>query len=158
MKVLLDTNILLRLSEKAHPHNLPAIESLKVLKSSGHAFCIGSQTIAEFMAVATRSLQDRGLGMTPSLADNELSKVITTIDVLYDSASTLAELRKLIVAHGVTGKSVHDTRLVAAMNVNGVKDILTFNGQDFLRFNMVNVLNPSMVAKPPSASAQANEP
>ena len=154
MKVLLDTNILLRLSEKTHPHHLPAVEALRHWAGEGHTFCIGSQTISEFLAVAPRPLKDRGLGMAPAVADGELSKVTSALDVLYDSPAIMTELRRLIVAHDVAGKSVHDTRLVAAMNVNGIKEIATFNGHDFSRFNMISVFDPSKLPSPPFPAEQ----
>jgi predicted nucleic acid-binding protein len=37
---------------------------------------------------------------------------------------------------------VHDARLVAAMNVHGVRRILTFNTDDFARYG-IEVLHPS---------------
>jgi predicted nucleic acid-binding protein len=146
MKILLDTNILLRLSEGSHPHHPAAVASIRRLAAEGHVFCISSQTIAEFLAVATRPIADRGLGMSQKDADAQLSKLIAAIEVLYDSAVVIAELRRLVVTHAVIGKSVHDTRLVASMLSNAVRDILTFNGQDFARFSAINVLDPAAVA------------
>lgn len=151
MRILLDTNILLRLSEKSHRHHPAAIESLRRLASQRHVFCIGSQTVGEFLAVATRPIADRGLGMDQLTADTQLSKVISALDVLYDSPAALAELRRLVVAHNVVGKSVHDARLVAAMNTNAVQEILTFNGGDFAPFQ-IKVLDASSIANVPSSS------
>jgi predicted nucleic acid-binding protein len=154
MRVLLDTNILLRLSERTHPHHPAAREAIRVLATAGTTFCIGSQTISEFLAVATRSIGDRGLGMDPTLADAELSKVTSALDMLYDSAAVMTELRRLVVAYTVIGKSVHDTKLVASMLASGVTDILTFNGGDFVRFSsLVRVLDPATVASNPPAQA-----
>jgi predicted nucleic acid-binding protein len=152
MKILLDTNILLRLSEKNHPHYQHALESVRRLAADGNTFCIGSQTVSEFLAVATRSIADRGLGMDQTTADAELGKVTSAIEILYDSPAVLSELRRLVVAHRVIGKSVHDTRLVATMNVHGIKDILTFNMPDFARFVGINVRNPATVASGLSAT------
>jgi predicted nucleic acid-binding protein len=143
MKILVDTNILLRLSEKDHPHYPIALGSLRRLGSSGQTFCIGSQTISEFLAVATRSAADRGLGMSAAVADAELSKAMSALEVLYDSAAVLDELRSLVVKYRIAGKSVHDARLVATMNVNGVRDILTFNIRDFGRYAGLNILDPT---------------
>jgi predicted nucleic acid-binding protein len=146
MRILLDTNILLRLSEKTHAHFPAAMEAVRSLAADGHTFCIGSQTISEFLAVATRSIPDRGLGMDQATADSELAKVVSAIEILYDSPAVLSELRRLVITHRVIGKSIHDTKLVAAMNANGVKNILTFNGPDFDRFAGINVRNPSTIA------------
>jgi predicted nucleic acid-binding protein len=43
---------------------------------------------------------------------------------------------------------VHDARLVALMNVHGVRQILTFNTGDFVRFE-IEALHPSAVASGP---------
>jgi len=73
---------------------------------------------------------------------------LSTLDVLYDSPTLLAELRKLIVTYSVIGKSIHDAKLVAAMIAGGVRHILTFNGRDFARFAaQIDVLDPSFVSQ-----------
>ena len=52
------------------------------------------------------------------------------------------EWKRLVTQHEVRGAKVHDTRLVAAMNVHGIRRITTFNVGDFTRFN-IEVLFPS---------------
>ncbi len=146
MRILLDTNILLRLSEPGHLHHAPALASLRVLAAGQYTFCIGAQTIAEFLAVATRAIADRGLGMPQQLADAHLARLIAAIEILYESAPSIAELRRLVVAHSIMGKSVHDARLVATMNVEQVSNILTFNTRDFARYSGINVVDPVSVA------------
>ena len=150
MIYLLDTNILLRLGEPAHPHHAAAIQSLRTLATAGHTFAISSQTIAEFLAVATRPIPDRGLGMDQATADRELSKVTAALTVFYDSKEVMDELRRLVVAHAVTGKSVHDCHLVATMNVYRVRDILTFNVRDFTRYPGITIHDPTTLPVPAS--------
>ena len=48
--------------------------------------------------------------------------------------------------HAVSGKNVHDARMVAAMVVHGVESILTFNTQDFLRYGEIRVLDAMAIA------------
>jgi predicted nucleic acid-binding protein len=148
MRILLDTNILLRISEPAHPHHLACVGALRTLTGAGHTLCISSQTISEFLAVATRSVADRGLGMDQAKADEELTKVTRSLDTLYDNKAVVDELRRLVVSYGVTGKSVHDTRLVAVMNVNSVVHLLTINTRDFTRFAGIKVLDPRAPSTP----------
>jgi hypothetical protein len=50
-----------------------------------------------------------------------------------------------MTTYRVSGKNAHDARLVAVMNVNRVNKILTFNVQDFLRFDRIQVLDPRSV-------------
>jgi predicted nucleic acid-binding protein len=142
MKILLDTNILLRISEPAHSHHSASVSALRTLALQGHSFCIASQTISEFLAVATRPVVDRGLGMAQAKADEELTKVISSLEMLYDSKAVIDELRRFVVLHSISGKSVHDAHLVAAMNANAVSHLLTINTRDFNRYTNIHVLDP----------------
>ena len=54
-----------------------------------------------------------------------------------------------MVTHSVSGVRVYDARLVASMNVYNVKDILTFNVPDFLRYPNIRVLHPKDVSLKP---------
>jgi hypothetical protein len=47
----------------------------------------------------------------------------------------------------VVGKNAHDARLVAAMNVHGLTQLLTFNNQDFQRYPGISVVTPDDVLK-----------
>lgn len=49
------------------------------------------------------------------------------------------------VQRSVSGANVHDARLVAAMNVNGLTSIVTFNVDDFQRYPGIRVLHPREV-------------
>ena len=61
-----------------------------------------------------------------------------------DSPAMYDEWKRLVVRHGVMGAKVHDARLVAAMNVHGVRRLLTFDAGDFTRYG-IDVLQPAAV-------------
>lgn len=66
-----------------------------------------------------------------------------------DIPAIYPQWRKLVVAHSVLGVRVHDARIVAAMKVHGVKDIVTFNVDDYVRYPSIRVLHPTdLVPKP----------
>lgn len=50
----------------------------------------------------------------------------------------------LVLRHGIMGAKVHDARLVATMNVHGVRRLLAFNARDFVRYG-IEVLQPAAV-------------
>lgn len=62
--------------------------------------------------------------------------------LLPDSLAVHQEWRQLLVTQNVSGVRVHDARLVAAMQVHGVKRILTFNEKDFARYLNIEAINP----------------
>jgi hypothetical protein len=67
------------------------------------------------------------------------------LQLLPDSRLVHDEWRRLVVAYGVSGVQVYDARLVAAMHVHGVKQLLTLNVSDFVRFTSVEALLPKDV-------------
>jgi predicted nucleic acid-binding protein len=46
---------------------------------------------------------------------------------------------------GWSGVKVHDTRLVSLMMVRGITRIITFNVQDFQRFDGIEAIHPDNV-------------
>jgi predicted nucleic acid-binding protein len=141
MPTLVDTNLLLRSAEPAHPMCAMALNALAVLRARGARLCVVPQNLIEFWSVATRPVERNGLGMTAAQALTELARLETLFIVLPDTPAIYEEWRLLVVAHGVTGVNVHDTRLVAAMRVHGVTDLLTFDQDHFNRYAGITVID-----------------
>jgi predicted nucleic acid-binding protein len=51
-----------------------------------------------------------------------------------------------VIRYQVSGKSAHDARLVAAMQVHGITAILTFDRTGFSRYAGIEVVHPADVA------------
>jgi predicted nucleic acid-binding protein len=142
MSILTDTNILLRRTQPDHPSHSVAVESVAKLLASAEPVYFTLQNISEFWNVATRPVANNGLGFSVALALSELEKIERFLTVLPDVPAVYGEWKRLIVRHGVLGSKVHDARLVATMNVHGIRKILTFNTDDFRRYN-VEAIHPS---------------
>lgn len=135
MRYLLDTNILLRLSQPNDPAYQSIIDSLALLQQQpGIEFCFFLQNLAEFWNVCTRPADKNGYGY--SIADSELrAQAIESFCVyLPDTQQVYFEWRQLVVKHGVSGVQVHDARLAAGMKAHGITCLLTLNKQNFLRY------------------------
>ena len=120
-----------------------AFGALDFLIRSGETVVIVPQNIAEFWSVCTRKSDQNGLGLTPFETDKRVSKLESLLSVLPETPAIYQEWRRLVVTHLVSGVRVFDARLVASMNVHGVKDIVTFNVDDFLRYPGIRVLHPT---------------
>jgi len=83
--------------------------------------------------MATRPIEWNGLGMTPARAAMFLGRINRNFPIL-ETPDIHQEWQRPVVEHRVSVKKAHDTRLVAAMSVHGVKRILTFNVDDFRRY------------------------
>jgi predicted nucleic acid-binding protein len=66
--------------------------------------------------------------------------------VLPEPAGLYERWRELVLSHRVPGVQVHDAKLVAAMNLHGIQQILTFNGLDSSRYGDVVALSAEQLA------------
>jgi predicted nucleic acid-binding protein len=143
MKILVDTNILLRATQPHNPTSQVAIQAVKNLLAASEDVCVFNQSLIEFWNAATRDISINGLGVSPVQADAELKRIESMLIILPDHPDIYAEWRKLVVIHSVSGKQVHDTRIAAAMKVFGISQILTFNAKDFKRFQNISIIDPA---------------
>jgi predicted nucleic acid-binding protein len=141
--VLADTNVILRRLHRAHPQHGQARDAIARISQQGDRVCVASQNLIELWAVSTRPVANNGLGLTPAQADRVVARVERCVFRLPDSDDVYAEWRRLVVTHGVSGKTTHDARLVAAMISNRITHILTFNADDFARYAGIKVVHPA---------------
>jgi predicted nucleic acid-binding protein len=145
MKILLDSNVLLRWNIRTAPRSQLVIRAVDVLLASGAFPCYTSQNLGEFWNVLTRPLDRNGFGLTPLEADRRTRMIENQIPMLPDDPRVHLVWRGLLVAHAISGVQVHDARIAAAMQVHGVKRILTLNTRDFARFPWIEAIHPEQV-------------
>ena len=146
MRVLIDTNVLLRSAEPGHLHYQPSIDAIDLLRQQGHELTIVPQVLYEFWSVATRPIANNGLGMSPADAHAELNALSRLFRVLRDERGIYSIWNHLVVSHGVKGKQAHDARLAAAIQRHLVSHLLTFNTADFARYAFFTTVSPIEVA------------
>jgi hypothetical protein len=73
------------------------------------------------------------------------SQKIWSVGRHIDSEARHQEWRRIIVAEKVSGIQVHEARLVAAIRVHGIGNLLTLNVKDFRPFSGIAVLLPENV-------------
>src|SRR6185436_13018204 len=103
--------------------------------------------LIEFWNVATRPVENNGLGQAPTAADQALKQIERAFLYLPDTPEIYEVWRDLVVRFGVSGVKVHDTRLVALMLASDIRQILTFNANDFRRYEElgITVLDPGQI-------------
>ena len=147
--ILLDTNLLGRMTDSADPHCAPARRAVHALFAAGERLIIVPQCLFEFWAVATRTrgappMGLNGLGMTPQQAGQWLRFFQRRFTLLPDREELVGLWHSLVETQAIRGFRSHDARLVAAMQSYGITRLLTFNGSDFRRLP-VSVLDPRSV-------------
>jgi predicted nucleic acid-binding protein len=145
MRILVDTNLPLRLALPSHPLHQIAFDSLAVLRQRGEQLCLVPQNLYEFWVVATRPVAQNGLGLTAAAAQAEVVQLKRLFVLLEDTPAIFPEWERLVMQHQIIGKQAHDARLVAAMNVHDVTQLLTFNASDFQRYSGVVIISPQQL-------------
>jgi hypothetical protein len=73
----------------------------------------------------------------------ELAAIEELLTLLPDSPGIYPEWKRIVTDYNVMGVKVFDARLVAVMNVYGVRSMLTYNTADFARYTGLTILHPS---------------
>jgi predicted nucleic acid-binding protein len=123
-----------------------ARRSVASLTDEGHRLPVIAQNLIEFWVVATRPALNNGLALSISDTVAHINRFRETLRLLPDSPAIFPEWQRLAEAHSVSGRQAHDARLVAAMLVQGVTHLLTFNDADFKRYAEITVVNPQDIS------------
>ena len=118
MRYLLDTNILLRLSQPHDPAYQSIIDSIALLQQQADTeFCFLLQSLSEFWNVCTRPVENNGYGFSIAETDRRARAIEGFCVYLPDTPQVYAEWRLLVVKHSVVGVQVHDAKLAAATSL-----------------------------------------
>lgn len=127
--ILLDTNLLTRMTRSADPQSGLARTAIQALLGRGERLIIVPQNLYEFWAVATRPpgappSGRNGLGMTTVQAGHWLRFFRRRFILLHDRDDISSRWQTLVETHSITGFRAHDVRLVAAMQGYGITRLL----------------------------------
>jgi len=142
MAYLPDTSVILRLNEPTNPLCKIVEQCLDKLGQNGEALVIVPQILVEFWVVATRPKSVNGLGLTIEEAEKELKNLQSIFTVLPENEQIFDEWKAIVTKYKVSGKVAHDARIVAAMTVHKIENILTLNPNDFKRFTEIKAIRP----------------
>lgn len=147
--ILLDSNVLARITNAADTHCGVARAALQRLLTRRERVIIVPQNLYEFWAVATRKpgappAGQNGLGMTAEQASQWLAFYQRRFTLLPDRNDLPARWHALVRKSAIMGFRSHDARLVAAMESYGIERLLTLNATDFRDF-AITVVHPNDV-------------
>ena len=146
--ILVDTNVLVRSIERGHIHQLPAINAMRFLRiDQDQEIVVVPQVLVELYAVCTRS--QGGLALSPDQAIGEIASIKNNCRVFPEHPEIFTQWENLVGKYKPKNRHVFDVRLVAAMLVHQIPQLLSFNDQDFVKFTEIHVLNPFDVLKIP---------
>jgi predicted nucleic acid-binding protein len=142
MSYLIDTNILLRIVDPDHLMYSLAVNAIDHLFSENEQLYIMPQNLIEFWNVYTRPKEKNGLGGTIAEAKTEIDYLKSIFILLPDQEKIYSQWENLVTTYQVKGVNVHDAKLVASMLVHNITHILTFNIDDFKRYDHIISVHP----------------
>ena len=145
---LADSNILLRLTKRDHPQYQLMRGAVHALRQTGMTPAYTLQNMTEFWNASTRPKDRNGFGLSVAETERSARIIERGFTFLADTEAVYREWRRIVVQYGVSGVQVHDARLVAAMHVHKIGQILTLNVKDFARFTTIEALLPESVYPP----------
>jgi len=145
MRILLDTNSLVRLRDADHPRHAVCAQAARLLQQGEHLPCVCAQVLIEYWVVATRPREVNGLGLTTAEAEEDLTDFARAYVWLREPPDLVHRWRALVNQHAVRGRPAHDARLVAVMQAHGLNHLLTLNPADFKRYSGMVSVSPEEV-------------
>ena len=103
MRVLVDTNVLLRSAQPNHPLCSQATRAVSHLIRQKDTVFFCSQNIAEFWSVATRPSALNGLGLSHEEALHEVGSIERLLTLLPDIPAIYAAWKEIVKDHKVQG-------------------------------------------------------
>ncbi len=102
MRVLVDTNVLLREYVRTDVQHTQVHALLGRLMKEGRELCIGVQNVIEFWVVATRPTDVNGLGLDINEVRAHVQTMLSAFTLLPDSSDIVARWLDLCTLHTVT--------------------------------------------------------
>lgn len=136
-----DSNVLVHLTNTLSADHMLASLAIERLEDDGAVLVFTSQNLAEFWNVCTRQ-GPGGLGLSIEETASRVSTIEAHFFFLPETSDADRIFKDLLVRYRVKGVQVHDARLAAVLISNGVRDLLTFDLDDFRRFSEIAVLHP----------------
>ncbi|MGI8720682.1 MAG: type II toxin-antitoxin system VapC family toxin [Geodermatophilaceae bacterium] len=134
-RAVLDTNVLLAATDEARKEHEQAVAAINVWPASGLVLYTSGQILREYLAVATRPVDQNGLGMAGPDAVANVRALRERLNLLAEDVKVSERLLELLETVECAGKQVHDANVVATMLVHGIDTVVTMNIDDFARFS-----------------------
>ena len=139
-RVFVDTNVLLAATDVARSHHRGAKAFISHAAGGSWRLFASAQIFREYLVVATRPIQNNGLGLSPEDAARNVHVYQRLVQVLPEGQDSHNRLVSLVIDHQLNGKRIHDANLVAVMMTQGLRQLKTYNPQDFRPFQEIELL------------------
>ena len=140
--IAVDTNILVYAHREDSAFHEKAYESILELAEDRSPWAIPWPCIHEFLAITTHpKIFSPPTPLSVAIDQVEAWIESPSLILLLESEGYWPQFRRLIKAGHVAGGQIHDARIAALCELQGVKELWTAD-RDFTRFPRLSVYNP----------------
>jgi toxin-antitoxin system PIN domain toxin len=140
--IAVDTNILVYAHREDSPFHDKAYESILELAEGRTPWAIPWPCIHEFLAITTHpKIFSPPTPLSAAIDQVEAWIESPSLILLLESEGYWPQFRRIVKAGHVAGGQIHDARIAALCELQGVKELWTAD-RDFTRFPGLNVRNP----------------
>lgn len=138
--IALDTNVLVRFTNKTDAHFPAVSRRIEELADEGHDLVIAAQSIYEYWCVATRPAEVNGLGLSVAQTERAVQLILGAFKLLPDPPDLLHRWLYLCIRYEIKGLVSHDARVVAWMISHQIDQLYTLNGDHFERYEEIDLV------------------
>lgn len=140
--IAVDTNILVYSHRSDSSFHKAADKALTELAESGELWAIPWPCIHEFLAIVTHPrIYDPPTSLTDAIEQVECWLEVPTLMLLGEDKNHWSHLRQILEEAQIAGPMIHDARVAALCQAQGVREIWTAD-RDFSRFTGFRLRNP----------------
>ncbi|TVQ35582.1 MAG: PIN domain-containing protein [Wenzhouxiangella sp.] len=145
--LFVDTNILLGATDQGRSTHHSCSRVINGSGERGWRLVTSDQVFREYAVVATRPVEQNGLGLSTPQALSNLHEIGRFLSLLDQELGQWSRLERLIKAGNLAGKRIHDANIVATMEGHGVTHLATDNPTDFDGIGSINAWASDSLAK-----------
>jgi len=108
--LFVDTNVLLTATDESRQMHSEALNLLSGITNWGKRLASSGQVVREYLVVATRPIENNGLGLSVADAEANVVRFLRHLDLYDETEEVSVRLRQLAMTHNLRGKRHHRRR------------------------------------------------
>lgn len=139
-KVLVDTNVLLEATDEGRRLHVQALNLFRNASDDGVDLFLGTQVLREYLVVATRPIENNGLGMTTHVALDNIKRFRKRSSLVAETLQAGELFMEWVAKYGTRGKKLHDLQILATASVAGMHALITANEKDYPKSSPLRII------------------
>jgi predicted nucleic acid-binding protein len=148
-RLLIDTNVLIEATDEGRRFHSQAVRLFREAPERGVDLVLATQILREYLVVATRPVENNGLGMAMPEALDNLRQFRGRASLIAETMEAGELFLKWAGQFGIRGKKLHDLQIVATATTGGMDALITANEEDFPDCGALAIVPLGCIELPP---------